>query len=182
MGSRGRSELVRRQLAEAGLDPARVAAAPCPHRPCHRGKNGAGDRAVHSGRRSSRSRAHRPLTEGFTPEIRAALGTVPSGANACRPGNHRFPPRLHRPARSASKMLHSARMAVRSGSVGGGIMEYRARQLAAKMLAGYGSSATQLAVVYHGTGSRRGRRHCSLRRLDGTCCLQRMEPEANSEK
>ncbi len=36
-----------------------------------------------------------------------------------------------------------------AGSVGGGIMEYRARQLAGKMLERYGSSAAA-GVVYHG--------------------------------
>ena len=66
MGSRGRSELVRRQLAEAGLDPARVARL---HAPIGLaiGAKTAQEIALSILAQIVEIKSHRQLTEGFTP-------------------------------------------------------------------------------------------------------------------
>ena len=133
MGSRGRSELVRRQLAEAGLDPARVARL---HAPIGLaiGAKTAQEIALSILAQIVEIKSHRQLTEGFTPEIRAAwaqcrqeqtdavLATIVSRRGSM-------------PREVGTKMLILPDGST-AGSVGGGIMEYRARQLAEKMLAG----------------------------------------------
>ena len=147
MGSRGRSELVRRQLAEAGLDPARVARL---HAPIGLaiGAKTAQEIALSILAQIVEIKSHRQLTEGFTP---GSLGTVPSGANGCCAGNHRFPPRLHAP-RGGHQDAHSP------GWQYGGQCGRRHHGIpcpaAGRKNAGrYGSSAAA-GVVYHGTGRR----------------------------
>lgn len=132
MGSRGRLELVRRQLAEAGLDR-------------HGWRGSMPPSALPSGqKRRRRSRcplaqiveikSHRQLTEGFTPEIRAAWAQCrqeqTDAVLATIVSRHGSMPR-----EVGTKMLILPDGST-AGSVGGGIMEYRARQLAEKMLAG----------------------------------------------
>ena len=133
MGSRGRSELVRRQLAEAGLDPARVARL---HAPIGLaiGAKTAQEIALSILAQIVEIKSHRQLTEGFTPEIRAAWAQCrqeqTDAVLATIVSRHGSMPR-----EVGTKMLILPDGST-AGSVGGGIMEYRARQLAEKMLAG----------------------------------------------
>ena len=133
MGSRGRSELVRRQLAEAGLDPARVARL---HAPIGLaiGAKTAQEIALSILAQIVEIKSHRQLTEGFTPEIRAAWAQCcqkqTDAVLATIVSRHGSMPR-----EVGTKMLILPDGST-AGSVGGGIMEYRARQLAGKMLAG----------------------------------------------
>lgn len=133
MGSRGRSELVRRQLAEAGLDPARVARL---HAPIGLaiGAKTAQEIALSILAQIVEIKSHRQLTEGFTPEIRAAWARCrqeqTDAVLATIVSRHGSMPR-----EVGTKMLILPDGST-AGSVGGGIMEYRARQLAEKMLAG----------------------------------------------
>ena len=133
MGSRGRSELVRRQLAEAGLDPARVARL---HAPIGLaiGAKTAQEIALSILAQIVEIKSHRQLTEGFTPEIRAAWAQCrqeqTDAVLATIVSRHGSMPR-----EVGTKMLILPDGST-AGSVGGGIMEYRARQLAGKMLEG----------------------------------------------
>ena len=130
MGSRGRSELVRRQLAEAGLDPARVARL---HAPIGLaiGAKTAQEIALSILAQIVEIKSARPLTEGFSPAILAALGALDTPAVlATIVSRHGSTPRE---VGSKMLLLPDGRTV---GSVGGGIMEYRARQLAGKMLEG----------------------------------------------
>ena len=149
MGSRGRSELVRRQLAEAGLDPARIARL---HAPIGLaiGAKTAQEIALSILAQIVEIKSHRQLTEGFTPEIRAAWAQCRAG-DAPRPRDHRFPPRLHAP-RGGHQDAHSP-----GWQYGGqrGRRHYGIPCPAAgrKNAGRYGSSAAA-GVVYHGTGRR----------------------------
>ena len=133
MGSRGRSELVRRQLAEAGLDPARVARL---HAPIGLaiGAKTAQEIALSILAQIVEIKSHRQLTEGVTPEIRAAWAQCrqkqTDAVLATIVSRHGSMPR-----EVGTKMLILPDGST-AGSVGGGIMEYRARQLAGKMLEG----------------------------------------------
>lgn len=133
MGSRGRSELVRRQLAEAGLDPARVARL---HAPIGLaiGAKTAQEIALSILAQIVEIKSSRQLTEGFTPEMITALEECAAAGEAAVLAT------IVRRHGSTPREL-GAKMLVRAdgsavGSVGGGIMEHRARQLAGEMLAG----------------------------------------------
>ena len=75
MGSRGRAALVRRQLTEAGLDPARVEAL---HAPIGLaiGAKTAEEIALSILAEVVRIKSARPLTEGFSPALLAALDKI----------------------------------------------------------------------------------------------------------
>ena len=122
MGSRGRAALVRCQLTEAGLDPARV-------------------EQLHA------VKSTRSLTEGFPPAILEAFRALQTPAVlATIVSRHGSTPR-----EVGSKMLVLPEgRAV--GSVGGGIMEYRIQQLAGKMLAGAAAPAQLVDLTTDGTG------------------------------
>ena len=121
MGSRGRSELVRRQLAEAGLDPARVARL---HAPIGLaiGAKTAQEIALSILAQIVEIKSHRQLTEGFMPEIRAAWAQCrqeqTDAVLATIVSRHGSMPR-----EVGTKMLILPDGST-AGSVGGGIMEY----------------------------------------------------------
>ncbi len=122
---------MRRQLAEAGLDPARVARL---HAPIGLaiGAKTAQEIALSILAQIVEIKSHRQLTEGFTPEIRAAWAQCrqeqTDAVLATIVSRHGSMPR-----EVGTKMLILPDGST-AGSVGGGIMEYRARQLAGKML------------------------------------------------
>lgn len=133
LGSRSRAGLVRRQLVEAGIDPARAEAL---HAPIGLaiGAQTAQEIALSILAEIVQVKNGRRQTEGFTSELQAAM-------SAC--AEQRTPAVLvtivarhgSTPREIGAKMLVlPQKKAV--GSVGGGIMEYRAQQLAAQMLAG----------------------------------------------
>lgn len=133
MGSRGRAALVRRQLLEAGADAARVEAVQAPIGLAIGAKT-AEEIALSILAQIVEIKSHRQLTEGFTPEIRAAWAQCrqeqTDAVLATIVSRHGSMPR-----EVGTKMLILPDGST-AGSVGGGIMEYRARQLAGKMLAG----------------------------------------------
>lgn len=137
MGSRGRSELVRRQLAEAGLDPARVARL---HAPIGLdiGAKTAQEIALSILAQIVEVKNARPQTEGFAPALLAAMEQAAQNGQpavlATIIARHGSTPR-----EVGSKMLLLPD-GTTVGSVGGGIMEYRTRQAAAEMLAGHTAS------------------------------------------
>ena len=116
----------------------------------------------------------RPLTEGFSPAILAALGALDTPAVlATIVSRHGSTPRE---VGSKMLLLPDGRTV---GSVGGGIMEYRVQQLAAKMLAGEEPPTKLAAFTTDGTGEDAAIAACggSMNVL-----LQRMEPEENSDE
>ena len=132
MGSRGRSALVRRQLVEAGVDAAKVEQI---HAPIGLaiGAKTAQEIALSILAQVVEIKSQRQQTEGFPPALLAALQEAQTANTpavlvtiVARHGSA--------PREVGSKMLVLPEKTV--GSVGGGIMEYRARQLAARMLAG----------------------------------------------
>lgn len=146
MGSRGRSALVRRQLLEAGLDPERVEQL---HAPIGLaiGAKTAQEIALSILAQIVEIKSHRQLTEGFPPELLATWLTCQREQRAVvlativsRHGSM--------PREVGTKMLVLSGGST-IGSVGGGIMEYRACQLAEKMLAGEEASS-QLATFSSG--------------------------------
>ena len=146
MGSRGRTALVRRQLTEAGLDPARVEAL---HAPIGLaiGAKTAEEIALSILAEIVQIKSARPLTEGFSPAILAALGALDTPAVlATIVSRHGSTPRE---VGSKMLLLPDGRTV---GSVGGGIMEYRVQQLAAKMLAGEEPPTKLAAFTTDGTG------------------------------
>ena len=173
MGSRGRTALVRRQLTEAGLDPARVEAL---HAPIGLaiGAKTAEEIALSILAEIVQIKSARPLTEGFSPAILAALGALDTPAVlATIVSRHGSTPRE---VGSKMLLLPDGRTV---GSVGGGIMEYRVQQLAAKMLAGEEPPTKLAAFTTDGTGEDAAIAACggSMNVL-----LQRMEPEENSDE
>ena len=80
MGSRGRAALVRRQLTEAGLDPARVEQLRAPI-------------GLTIGAKTAEEIALSILADRGLPARYS--GSIPGAANACGAGDHRVPPRLH---------------------------------------------------------------------------------------
>lgn len=168
MGSKGRTALVRRQLTEAGLDPARVEQL---HAPIGLaiGAKTAEEIALSILAEIVQIKSSRQLTEGFSPSLLAALGRLQTPAVLVTiVSRHGSTPR-----EIGSKMLVLPDGSA-VGSVGGGIMEYRIQQLAAKMLAGE-KVPTQLAACNtDGTGSDAAIAACggSMEVL-----LQRIEPE-----
>ena len=173
MGSRGRTALVRRQLTEAGLDPARVEAL---HAPIGLaiGAKTAEEIALSILAEIIQIKSARPLTEGFSPAILAALGALDTPAVlATIVSRHGSTPRE---VGSKMLLLPDGRTV---GSVGGGIMEYRVQQLAAKMLAGEEPPTKLAAFTTDGTGEDAAIAACggSMNVL-----LQRMEPEENSDE
>lgn len=133
MGSRGRAGLVRRQLLEAGADPARVERL---HAPIGLaiGARSAQEIALSILAQIVEIKSSRQLTEGFTPEMITALEECAAAGEAAALAT------IVRRHGSTPREL-GAKMLVRAdgsavGSVGGGMMEHRARQLAGEMLAG----------------------------------------------
>ena len=141
MGSRGRAGLVRRQLMEAGVDPARVEQL---HAPIGLaiGAKSAQEIALSILAQIVEIKSKHQLTEGFTPEILAALEEC---AAVGEPAVLATIVRRHgsTPRELGAKMLVRADGSA-VGSVGGGVMEYRAQLLAGEMLAGR-EAPTQLA-------------------------------------
>ena len=141
MGSRGRSALVRRQLLEAGIAPARVEQL---HAPIGLaiGAKTAEEIALSILAQIVEIKSHCQLTEGFPPELLTAWAACQKKQQAVvlativsRHGSM--------PREVGTKMLILPDGST-VGSVGGGIMEYRACQLAQKMQAGE-EAASQLA-------------------------------------
>lgn len=173
MGSRGRTALVRRQLTEAGLDPARVEAL---HAPIGLaiGAKTAEEIALSILAEIVQIKSARPLTDGFSSAILAALGALDTPAVlATIVSRHGSTPRE---VGSKMLLLPDGRTV---GSVGGGIMEYRVQQLAAKMLAGEEPPTKLASFTTDGTGEDAAIAACggSMNVL-----LQRMEPEENSDE
>ena len=130
MGSRGRSALVRRQLLEAGADAARVEQL---HAPIGLaiGAKTAQEIALSILAEIIEVKNQRQQTEGFSPALLEALREAQAAGTPAvlvtivdRHGSA--------PREIGAKMLVLPQKIV--GSVGGGIMEYRAQQLAARML------------------------------------------------
>ena len=122
----------------------------------------------------SQIKSARPLTEGFSPAILAALGALDTPAVlATIVSRHGSTPRE---VGSKMLLLPDGRTV---GSVGGGIMEYRVQQLAAKMLAGEEPPTKLAAFTTDGTGEDAAIAACggSMNVL-----LQRMETEENSDE
>ena len=116
----------------------------------------------------------RPLTEGFSPAILAALGALDTPAVlATIVSRHGSTPRE---VGSKMLLLPDGRTV---GSVGGGIMEYRVQQLAAKMLAGEEPPTKLAAFTTDGTGEDAAIAACGG---SMSVLLQRMEPEENSDE
>ena len=132
MGSRGRAALVRRQLVEAGADAACVEQI---HAPIGLaiGAKTAQEIALSILAQVVEIKSQRQQTEGFLPALLAALQAAQAEGTpavlvtiVARHGSA--------PREVGSKMLVLPDKTI--GSVGGGIMEYRAQQQAARMLAG----------------------------------------------
>ena len=168
MGSRGRAALVRRQLTEAGLDPARVEQL---HAPIGLaiGAKTAEEIALSILAQIVQVKSTRSLTEGFPPAILEAFRALQTPAVlATIVSRHGSTPR-----EVGSKMLVLPEgRAV--GSVGGGIMEYRIQQLAGKMLAGAAAPAQLVDLTTDGTGD-----DAAIAACGGSMqvFLQRIEPE-----
>ena len=168
MGSRGRAALVRRQLTEAGLDPARVEQL---HAPIGLaiGAKTAEEIALSILAQIVQVKSTRSLTEGFPPAILEAFRALQTPAVlATIVSRHGSTPR-----EVGSKMLVLPEgRAV--GSVGGGIMEYRIQQLAGKMLAGAAAPAQLADLTTDGTGD-----DAAIAACGGSMqvFLQRIEPE-----
>lgn len=168
MGSRGRAALVRRQLTEAGLDPARVEQL---HAPIGLaiGAKTAEEIALSILAQIVQVKSTRSLTEGFPPAILEAFRALQTPAVlATIVSRHGSTPR-----EVGSKMLVLPEgRAV--GSVGGGIMEYRIQQLAGKMLAGAEAPAQLVDLTTDGTGD-----DAAIAACGGSMqvFLQRIEPE-----
>ena len=168
MGSRGRAALVRRQLTEAGLDPARVEQL---HAPIGLaiGAKTAEEIALSILAQIVQVKSAHSLTEGFPPAILEAFRALQTPAVlATIVSRHGSTPR-----EVGSKMLvlPDGRAV---GSVGGGIMEYRIQQLAGKMLAGAAAPAQLVDLTTDGTGD-----DAAIAACGGSMqvFLQRIEPE-----
>ena len=168
MGSRGRAALVRRQLTEAGLDPARVEQLRAPIGLAIGAKT-AEEIALSILAQIVQVKSTRSLTEGFPPAILEAFRALQTPAVlATIVSRHGSTPR-----EVGSKMLVLPEgRAV--GSVGGGIMEYRIQQLAGKMLAGAAAPAQLVDLTTDGTGD-----DAAIAACGGSMqvFLQRIEPE-----
>ena len=168
MGSRGRAALVRRQLTEAGLDPARVEQLRAPIGLAIGAKT-AEEIALSILAQIVQVKSARSLTEGFPPAILEAFRALQTPAVlATIVSRHGSTPR-----EVGSKMLVLPEgRAV--GSVGGGIMEYRIQQLAGKMLAGAAAPAQLADLTTDGTGD-----DAAIAACGGSMqvFLQRIEPE-----
>ena len=173
MGSRGRAALVRRQLLENGLDSQRIDAL-CAPIGLAIGAKTAEEIALSILAEIVQIKSARPLTEGFSPAILAALGALDTPAVlATIVSRHGSTPRE---VGSKMLLLPDGRTV---GSVGGGIMEYRVQQLAAKMLAGEEPPTKLAAFTTDGTGEDAAIAACggSMNVL-----LQRVEPEESSDE
>ena len=146
LGSHSRAGLVRRQLTEAGIDPARAEAL---HAPVGLaiGAKTAQEIALSILAQIIEVKNSRQQTEGFSPELLAAM------EKCCRTGSMAVLVTIvsrhgSTPREAGAKMLvlPDGRSV---GSVGGGIMEYRAQQLALQMLAGK-AAPCQLTVYSAG--------------------------------
>jgi len=133
LGSRSRSGLVRRQLVEAGVDPVRVEVL---HAPIGLaiGAKTAQEIALSILAQIVELKNSRQQTEGFSPEMLAAMDDCSMQKTPAVlvtiVARHGSTPREV----GAKMLVLPDKKSV--GSVGGGIMEYRTQQLAAKMLAG----------------------------------------------
>lgn len=146
MGSKSRSALVRRQLTEAGIDPVRAEQL---HAPIGLaiGAKTAEEIALSVLAEIVQIKSGRSLTEGFSPALREALETLHSPAVlatiVARRGST--------PREIGSKMLILPD-GTAVGSIGGGIMEYHAMQLAQEMLSGDMPTAKRVRFSTDGTG------------------------------
>lgn len=168
MGSRKRSALVREQLAQAGAAPERVERL-CAPIGLAIGAQTAPEIALSILAQIVEVKSQRQLTEGFSPELQAAMAQLTAPAVLCTiVARHGSTPR-----EIGSKMLVLPEGRT-VGSVGGGIMEYRVQQLAARMLAGQ-AGACQLAA-YTTEGARDA---AAIAACGGSMevFLQRLEPE-----
>lgn len=142
MGSRGRSGLVRRQLLEAGLDAGRVEALYAPIGLAI-GSQSAEEIALSILAQVVQIKNARTRTEGFPPPILDAMGQADASrtpvALAAIVARHGSMPREV----GAKMLVFPDGKTV--GSIGGGIMEYRAVQAAKQMLAGQ-AAPQQLAA------------------------------------
>lgn len=133
LGSRGRAGLVRRQLMEGGVSPAQAEAL---HAPIGLaiGSQTAPEIGLSILSEIIQLKNSRQQTEGFGQELLAALdscaGQGTPAVLVTIVSRHGSAPR----EAGAKMLVFPGGKAV--GSVGGGVMEYRAQQLAAKMLAG----------------------------------------------
>ncbi len=133
LGSRSRAALVRRQLVEAGADPAKVERL---HAPIGLaiGAQTAQEIALSIMAEIIEVKNSRQQTEGFSQELLAAMENCAvhhmDSVLVTIVSRHGSTPREV----GAKMLVLPEGKAV--GSVGGGIMEYRAQQLAAQMLAG----------------------------------------------
>lgn len=171
MGSRGRAALVRRQLTEAGLDPARVEQLRAPIGLAIGAKT-AEEIALSILAQIVQVKSTRSLTEGFPPAILEAFRALQTPAVlATIVSRHGSTPR-----EVGSKMLvlPDGKAVGSVGSVGGGIMEYRIQQLAGKMLAGAAAPAQLVDLTTDGTGD-----DAAIAACGGSMqvFLQRIEPE-----
>lgn len=147
MGSRGRTALVRRQLTEAGIDPARVEQL---HAPIGLaiGAKTAEEIALSILAEIVQVKSGRQQTEGISPALLEALRDLKTAAVLVTiVTRHGSTPRA-----VGSKMLVLPDGCA-VGSVGGGIMEYRIQQLAQKMLEAPDAPAQLFACHADGTGS-----------------------------
>ena len=168
MGSRGRSELVRRQLAEAGLDPARVARL---HAPIGLaiGAKTSEEIALSILSEIVSVKSGRQQTEGFAPALLSALEAQTKPAVlATIVARHGSTPR-----EIGSKMLVLPDGST-VGSVGGGIMEYQTLQLARELLAGAPGSCCLAAFTTEGDHDAAAIAACGG---SMEVFLQRLEPE-----
>ena len=144
MGSRKRSALVREQLAQAGAAPERVERL-CAPIGLSIGAQTAPEIALSILAQIVEVKSQRQLTEGFSPELQAAMAQLTAPAVLCTiVARHGSTPR-----EIGSKMLVLPEGRT-VGSVGGGIMEYQIRQLAARMLAGQAGPCRLAACTTEG--------------------------------
>ena len=176
MGSRGRAALVRRQLLENGLDSQRIDAL-CAPIGLAIGAQTAAEIALSILAQIVQVKNARPQTEGYPV---ALLDAMVQAEKAHTPAvlatiiaRHGSTPRD-----VGAKMLVLPDGSI-VGSVGGGIMEYRVQQLAAKMLAGEEPPTKLAAFTTDGTGEDAAIAACggSMNVL-----LQRVEPEESSDE
>ena len=168
MGSRKRSALVREQLVQAGAAPERVERL---HAPIGLaiGAQSAPEIALSILAQIVEIKSQRQLTEGFSPELQATMAQLTAPAVLCTiVSRHGSTPR-----EIGSKMLVLPEGRT-VGSVGGGIMEYRVQQLAARMLAGQAGACQLAAYTTEGASDAAAIAACGG---SMEVFLQRLEPE-----
>ena len=168
MGSRKRSALVREQLVQAGAAPERVERM-CAPIGLAIGAQSAPEIALSILAQIVEVKSQRQLTEGFSPELQATMAQLTAPAVLCTiVARHGSTPR-----EIGSKMLVLPEGRT-VGSVGGGIMEYRVQQLAARMLAGQAGACQLAAYTTEGASDAAAIAACGG---SMEVFLQRLEPE-----